>query len=92
MRHGFFGELAIGFVGVRYERHTPGGQNTYTVYLPPLGHMSRYYLFDVIRDVYSPHVQSTILAHEAADAAHIIPVVIMLVATKAVHVRVKMIM
>ena len=51
MRHGFFGELAVGFVGVGDERDASGRETSDAVDLAPFGEVAGDYFFDVVGDV-----------------------------------------
>ena len=89
MRHCLLGELAVGFVGVGDEGHASGSEDADTVDLAPLGEVAGDYLFDVVGDVDAADVQGAVLAHEAADAAHVVAVIAVFVAAEAVDVGVE---
>lgn len=87
--HSLLGELSIGLVGVRDESHSPRIKYAYPLDLAPFRKVARHDLLDVVRDVYPSDVDGPVLPHEAADAAHVVAVVRVLVAPEAVDVRVE---
>lgn len=54
--------------------------------------MSSNDLFNIVADVYAAYVKCSVLSHKRTDAAHIIPVITVLVATKAIDVRIENVM
>jgi len=88
VRHGFFRELRVSFIGVGYKGHAAGGEHTDAVDLAPFLEMPGDDFFDVVGNVDAADVESAVLAHEAAYAAHVVTVVAVLVPTEAIYVRV----
>ena len=60
MGHGFFGELAVGFVGVGDESDASGGETSDAVDLAPFGKVTGHYFFDVVGDVYPADFESLV--------------------------------
>ncbi len=89
MRHGFFCELAVCFIGVCYESHSTGSKDSRAVYLAPFCEMPGYDLFDVVCDMDPADVEGTVLSHKGPHAAHIVAVIAMLVPPEAVYVWVE---
>lgn len=89
MRHRFLRELGICLVGVGDESDAPRGEHADTVDLAPFGEVARDDFFDVVCDVYAADVEGAVLAHEAADAAHVISIVRVFIPAKGIHIRVK---
>jgi hypothetical protein len=82
-----FGEVIWGTYQVRNERNTSRSQYARALNLTPFLHMPGDNLFNIIGGMYAPNVQRPILALECAHTAHVVAVIGMLVAPKAVDVR-----
>lgn len=52
MRHRFFCELAVGFVGVSDKSDASGCETAYAVDLAPFCEVASYYFFDIVCDMY----------------------------------------
>ncbi len=92
VRHSFLRELRVGFVGVGDKGHAAGGEHADAVDLAPFLEVAGNDFFDVVGDVDAADVEGAVLAHEAADAAHVVAVVAVFVSAEAVDVGVEEIM
>ncbi len=89
VRHGLFRELRVGLIGVGYKGDAAGCEHADAVDLAPFLEVAADDLLDVVGDVDAANVQRAVLAHKGTDAAHVVAVVAVFIATEAVDVGVE---
>ena len=92
VRHGLLGELRVGFIGVGDKRDATRGEDPDAVDLAPFLEVAGDDFFNVVGDVDAADVEGAVLAHEAADAAHVVAVVAVFIAPETVDVGVEEVM
>jgi hypothetical protein len=82
-----FGEVDWETYQVRNKGNTSRSQDARALNFTPFLHVSGDNLLNIISGMYAPNVQRPVLALECAHTAHVVAVIGMLVAPKAIDVR-----
>jgi hypothetical protein len=76
----------VGEVDISYKCHTSGWQYADALDLAPLLEVSGNDFLDIVRCVYSAHVECPVDAHETSNTTHVVSVVAELVSSKAIDI------